>query len=177
MKRHKTYEHNGLNERLCDEFNAAKTLRELSYIALLYIEYYINEILIRKLQHPEKIIDENELGSFKNKLLILEAVGILDDHPHLLSNINLIQRIRNYFAHNLLASERAPEPVISRIKQLVYFDRNNVIGEYDVPWSEHADPLESQLQVCSLSTTNVLIRIFYGLPVLSGKSHEAEPGA
>jgi hypothetical protein len=177
MKKHEAYEHNGLMERLCDEFNVAKTLRELSYIALLYIEYYINEILIRKFQHPEKLIDENELGSFKNKLLVLEAVGIFDVHPHLLSNITLIQRIRNYYAHNLLASERAPEPVASRIKQLVYFDRNNVVGEYDVPWSEHADPLESQLHVCSLSTTNGLIRICYGLTDLSGKSHEAEPGA
>ena len=79
MKKHKTYEHNGLNERQCDEFNSAKTLRGLSYIALLYIEYYINEILIRKLIHPEKIIDENELGSFKNKLTILEALGYLSD--------------------------------------------------------------------------------------------------
>ena len=177
MKKHKTYEHNGLSERLCDEFNATKTLRELSYIALLYIEYYINEILIRKLHHPDKIIDENELGSFKNKLLVLEAVGIFDDYPHLLSNITLIQRIRNYYAHNLLASESAPEPVASRIKQLVYFDRNNVICEYDVPWSEHLDPLKTQLQVCSISTTNILIRIFYGLPDLSVKSYEAEPGA
>jgi len=102
MKKHKTYDRNGLNERQCDEFNAAKTLRELSYIALLYIEYYVNEILIRILKHPKKIIDENELGSFKNKLMILEAMGIFDGHPHLLSNITLIQRIRNYFAHNLL---------------------------------------------------------------------------
>ena len=160
MKKHKTYERNSLNERQCDEFNAAKTLRELSYIALLYIEYYINEILIRKLQHPKKIIDENELGSIKNKLLILEAVGIFDDHPHLLSNINLIQSIRNYFAHNLLASERAPEPVISRIKQLAYFDRNNVVDEYDVPWSEHTDPLKSQLHVCSISKSGDTILDF-----------------
>jgi hypothetical protein len=171
MKKHKTYDHNGLTERQCDEFNAAKTLRELSYIALLYIEYYINEILIRKLKHPEKIIEENELGSFKNKLMILEALGIFDDHPHLLSNITLIQRIRNYFAHNLLASERAPEPVINRIKQLVYFDRNNVVGDYDVPWSEFIDPVKSQLHVCSISTTSVLIRICYGLPDLSDKNH------
>ena len=177
MKKHKTYERNSLNERICDEFNDARNLRELSYIALLYVEYYINEILIRKLQYPEKIIDENELGSFKNKLLILEAVGVYDDHPNLLGNINLIQRIRNYYAHNLLESERAPVPVVSRIKKLVYFDRNNVVCEYDVPWNKHVDPLKSQFDVCSLSTVNVLIRIFYGLPDLSVKSYEAEPGA
>ena len=174
MKKHKIYDQNELNERQCEEFNAAKTLRELSYIALLYIEYYINEILIRKLKYPEKIIDENELGSFKNKLTILEALGIFIDHPHLFNNITLIQRIRNYFAHNLMANERVPEPVINRVEQLVYFDRNNAISAYDVPWSEHLDPLLSQLHVCSISTINVLIRICYELPYTSGKSHEAE---
>ena len=159
MRKHRTFDPDEIGERHCDEFNEAKNLRELSIIALLYIEYYLNEILLEKFIHPKKVIDENELGSFKNKLTILEALGVFDGHKALLINIRLIQKIRNFYAHNILQVDSAPASVSDKVKQLVYFDMDGNIGEYDVAWEEHTDPLEAQLQVCALETTNQLIEI------------------
>ena len=158
MKKHKKHEHNLLSERLCDEFNEANNIRELALIAHLYVEYYINEIIVMALKKPNLVIDDNELGSFKNKMLLLQSLGFFEHEQYVLQNIALIQRIRNHFAHNLLISEEVPNQIFDRIKQLIYSD-NGKICKYDVPWCEHSDPLHAQLHVCSVATTNELIRI------------------
>lgn len=159
MKRHKTQEHNYLSERLCDEFNQAKNIKELALVAHLYVEYFVNELIVETFRTPGLVIDDDKLGSFGSKILLLEAMGLFNDVPHVLSNVTLIQRIRNHYAHNLLLTDEVPEPVASRIKQLVYFEDSGEICEYDVPWSEHEDPLHAQLHVCALETTNALISL------------------
>lgn len=159
MKRHRTHEHNLLSERMCDEFNDTRNMRDLALVTHLYIEYFVNELIIAKFQSPELVIDDNELGSFKNKILLLKSMGLFEGTPHVIRNIELIQRVRNHYAHNLLLTDEVPEPVASRVTQLVYFDWDGELCDYDVPWSEHAEPLYAQLHVCALQTTNALIRL------------------
>jgi hypothetical protein len=159
MKKHRTFENKALTERLCDEFNESKDLRNLALLALLYLEYYINEILIFYFRHPQVIIDENEVGSFKNKLAILKALGVFDELNAVVKNVTLIQGIRNHYAHNLLETDKAPEKIVSRIKQLVYLKKDGSVGKYDTPWGEHVDPIKTQLQVCATSTIGVLTKL------------------
>jgi len=144
---------------MCDEFNDARDVRELALVAHLYIEYFVNELIVAKLKSPEIVIDDRDLGSFRSKILLLRAMGVFDAAPHVLKNVELVQGVRNHYAHNLLVIDEVPEPVVSRIKQLVYFDWDDLICDYDVPWEEHEDPLHAQLQVCALETTNGLIRL------------------
>ena len=162
MKRHRTHEHNLLIDRMCDEFNDVHNVRELALVTHLYVEYFMNELIVAKLKSPALVIDDSELGSFKNKILLLRSMGFFEGIPHVLRNMELIQRVRNHYAHNLLLTDEVPEPVASRITQLVYFDGDGELCEYDVPWSEHADPLRTQLQVCAVETTNALVRLREG---------------
>lgn len=157
MKKHKTHEHNFLSERMCDEFNDARNVRELALVTHLYIEYFVNELIVAKFKIPELVIDDRDLGSFKSKVNLLRAMGVFDGASHVLKNVELIQGVRNHYAHHLLVANEVPEPVVSRIKQLVYFDWDDQICDYETPWSEHEDPLHTQLQVCALATTNGLI--------------------
>lgn len=159
MKKHKTHEHNVISDRLCDEFNDAANTRELAYVAHLYVEYFLNELIVATFKFPELIIDSNDLGTFHSKLTLLRAHGIFDKKPAVLRNVELIQRIRNHYAHNLLMTNDEPEPVVSRVTELVYFDWNGEIADYDVPWREHENPIMAQLQVCATATTNALVEL------------------
>jgi hypothetical protein len=51
MKRHKTHEHNALLDRMCDEFNDARAVKELALIAHLYVEYFVNELVLSEFAH------------------------------------------------------------------------------------------------------------------------------
>ena len=161
MKKHRTFENNFLMERLCDEFNESEDLRNLALVAFLYLEYYINEILIFYFRHPQVIIDENEIGSFKNKLAILKALGVFDDLNAVVKNITLIQGIRNHYAHNLLETDKAPEKIVSRIKQLEYLKDDGSVDKYDTPWIKAVDPIKVQFHFCAISTIGVLARLEY----------------
>src|SRR4051794_21461874 len=112
MRKHTTFEHNGLSERLCEEFNNARSLRELAYIAHLFIEYYVNELTVAVLREPKLVVDDVDLGSFRNKVLLLRAMGIFENREALLRNVELIQGIRNFYAHNLLMADDAPDRVV-----------------------------------------------------------------
>lgn len=158
MKRHKTHEHNLLVERMCDEFNDACTVKELALVAHIYIEYFVNELIVARFNDPSMIIDDGQLGSFNSKVTLLKALGTFNDALHVLANLELIQRIRNFYAHNLLLSGDLPEQVASRIKQLKYFEYGEIC-DYELPWSEHEDPLLTQLHVCGLTTANGLIEL------------------
>lgn len=158
MKRHKRHEHNVLGERMVDEFNEANTVKELALIAHLYVEYFINELIVVRFTDARLIIDDAEIGTFKSKVAILKALGVLVDPSPLLTNIELIQRIRNFYAHNLLLTDEVPEQVESRIRQLQYFEYGEVC-KFDADWDEHDAPLLSQLHVCGIATTNGLMEL------------------
>ncbi|MCG8401713.1 MAG: hypothetical protein MJA84_08960 [Firmicutes bacterium] len=169
MKKHKSYQPSRIGERMCDEFNEAKSFRETVFIAHLYIEYYINEILVKIFPHPEKIIDENELGTFKNKMQLLDALGIFEGKENLKNNVILIQRIRNYYAHNISISDEFPDQIVNRIKQMVYMNRDGSPDEYDVPWEDQIDAFDAQFSICALETTNHLVWLEDELETLNPK--------
>lgn len=158
MKKHKTQEHNILCERMCDEFNAARSVKELALIAHLYLEYFVNELVLSEFKNPNLIIDDNDLGTFHGKVTLLKALGLFKEAPHLLANIEIIQRIRNFYAHNLLLSDDVPKPVRDRIMQLQYLE-NGVMCKFDEAWSDCVDPLLAQLHVCGIATANGLIEL------------------
>ena len=165
MKKHRTIDNDELMDRLSDEVNKAPDIRYLSIISHLYVEYYLNELIRLKFVEAKLIIDEKELGSFYNKFLILKALGIFKhkDKDKLIKNINLITRIRNFYAHNLLISDELPDAVKNRIKQLVYLDHEGNESAYDVPWEEHVDEYMAQLQVCATSTIVALQQMVWDL--------------
>ena len=146
-------------EKMCDAINEASDIMALSFASHLYIEYSINELVVTKFIKPKLVIDDNNLGSFGSKVQLLEALGLFDHVPNALKNIKIIQGIRNYYAHNLVVEESTPQPVKDRITKLVYFENNDIPCDYDVPYSEHAEPLHSQLHVCAMATNNALIII------------------
>lgn len=143
---------------MCDEFNEACSVKELALITHLYAEYFVNELIVARFKEPSLIIDDGELGSFHSKVTLLRSLGVFSGVPHVLANLQLIQRIRNFYAHNLLLSDEVPEQVAGRIKQLQYFERGKIC-DFDVPWSEHENDLLSQLHICGMATSNGLIEI------------------
>ena len=163
MKKHRTIDEDELMCRLSDEVNKAPDIRYLSIISHLYVEYYLNELISLKFVEAKLIIDEKELGSFYNKFLILKALGIFEHKDKLIENINLITRIRNFYAHHLLISDELPEEVKSRITQLVYLDSEGNESDWDVPWDEIVDEYKTKLHVCAVSTIGVLQQIVWDL--------------
>jgi len=163
MIKHKTIDNDELMESLCNDLNDAPDIRYLSISSHLYVEYYLNELIRLKFDEAKLIIDESELGSFNNKFLILQALGIFRDKATLISNINLLRSIRNFYAHNLLISNPLPEEVKSRIKQLKYMDEKGNETEYDVPWEEHIDPHKAQFHCCAFSAIRVLQELVWSL--------------
>lgn len=129
MRKHKRVEHDKLMDRLCEEFNEIRNLRFLSIIAHLYVEYFLDEIICIKFKQPELIIDNEELGSFFNKFTLLRSIGIFDSKKDLERNIEMINRIRNFYAHNMLIEDVIPQEIVDRINEMKYIEGSNTYGE------------------------------------------------
>jgi len=90
---------------LVEELNKYNELRTLALVVHLFVEYYINEIIIKLFPKGEIIIENRALNSFSKKINILKAWDLFKSDSDLLKNINLVNEIRNKYAHNLIASE------------------------------------------------------------------------
>jgi len=95
--------------RYVDDFNEITDFRSRSLVMNLYIEYWINEMIVESFVHSEKIINDiNGLGTFDKKLKLLESLGIFENIPEpprmtdILHNIRQIESIRNRYAHHPL---------------------------------------------------------------------------
>lgn len=122
MKKHQKYSDDKVMRRLADELNSIKDIRLLSLVGNLYVEYYINEIITKKLKNPELIIDNINLGTFSGKFTILITLGTFTNKTNLKKSIEIINSIRNHFAHNMIFPDGIPEKVINYVKQLeTYF--------------------------------------------------------
>ena len=159
FKKHKTIDNEVLGKRLCDEVNRVSDVKTLSLSLHLHIEYYLYELIKLKFYEPKFIIDDNELGSFYNKCRILRALGVFSQKDNVLRNIKLITRIRNFYAHSLIISDKLPDENKNRIKQLIYLGDDGNESDYDYPWDEHEDEYIAQLHVCGVSTIMVLQRM------------------
>lgn len=155
LRRHEKIENNPLMEQLCEDLNNSKNVRDLALFCGLYIDYFLNELIIKSHnKNPKEIIDDNDLGNYSSKTKILHALGIINEL--IVKNIKIIGEIRNYFAHHILMGEKIPEKIIIKIKQLDYLYEKGEIGEYDFPWEDHENPLCAQLQVCGSQIVTVL---------------------
>lgn len=81
-------------------------IRAISLILHLHIEYWVNEILSTRLDNAQIVLEDyNGLGTFGNKVKLLNALGIIHESSDLSHNIQHVQRIRNLYAHNLIIEE------------------------------------------------------------------------
>jgi hypothetical protein len=110
MKRHTKFESDEL-VTISGDLDKIKDLRFLSIIGHQYVEYFINEIICFKFKNPELIIDHKELGGFNNKFTLLKAMGCFKGKDDLKKNIELINNIRNYYAHNMLHGDEVPQNI------------------------------------------------------------------
>ena len=117
MKKHERKTDQELFQQLVLEFHGLRGVRFLSIITHLYVNYFVNELVCREFKHPEKVIDDKDLGEFNNKLSLLKARGFFDGQKELEKNVELLTRICNYYAHNI-TSKGLPMEVSDRVKEL-----------------------------------------------------------
>ncbi len=93
-----------LFKKLDSDFELIRDLRSRVFTVHLHIEYWLEKIIDSLLPQPKYLLDEDEdLSSFSNKLRILATLGFFQEKPGLCENINLINKIRNRYAHELLS--------------------------------------------------------------------------
>ena len=162
MKRHRRFNPDELMERLLDEFNSIEGLRFLSSVAHLYVEYFLNELICDRFRNPELIIDDRELGGFYSKLTLLRCSGVFDGKEKLVRNIELLNRIRNFYAHNLMIEDDVPQLVAERVNEMEYLMEagldGDLDGDIDVPVYDMDTP--SRFSITGMSTIIVLSSMF-----------------
>lgn len=94
----------------------------------LYLEYYLNMIIERKIPKPKRILSN---ATFYNKLKLVEALDVLDDT--LIYDLYKINEIRNKLAHNIeIESLSLQDEILNLIKQMkVYSGLKNADL---IPW-------------------------------------------
>ncbi|MCX6818185.1 MAG: hypothetical protein NTU57_05005 [Candidatus Aenigmarchaeota archaeon] len=115
MKKHIRIEESYLRSKMLKEFKSIDNLRFLSLIVHQYVEYFLNELIVKNVKNPELIIDDRELGTFFKKFTILKAIGLFDRRPDVLRNIEVIMKVRNYYAHNMMTDNKIPRLIIDKI--------------------------------------------------------------
>ncbi|MFZ2472405.1 MAG: hypothetical protein WAW52_10750 [Methanothrix sp.] len=101
-------------------------MRFLSIIMHQQIENCINNIIRHSFKHSEKIVDSpGYIFGFEQKYIIAQALGIFDSDrgKKLKTNINEIQRLRNYYAHEIdsASGKKIQEPQEHQINAMYNF--------------------------------------------------------
>ena len=134
-------------ESLINEMNRMAKLRDNRLLVLilhLYMEYWVNEIIIKMYPKSEVILDENtfnQLKGFTNKVKLIEASNIITN-PEVIGNVKILNRIRNLYAHNL-DQNSITKKVEKEIGKMVEFEGIKH-GPIEKPFAK--------LQMCSIST-------------------------
>ena len=128
---------------LVDDFNELKETRLIVLMAHLYLEYWINEIIF---EEPDFIFRDVNLNSFSKKIQILKAKGILKEKESLLKNIEIINKLRNDYAHTLIVSE-IDKKMSDRVKEMDMID----LSDAKVAFSSQQD-IHSQFKAKVIST-------------------------
>jgi hypothetical protein len=90
--------------KLCDEFNKIKDIRTLILTGHLFVEYCVNERILRMFKDGEIIVNDNGFGFYK-KFQLLKASGLFNDQKHIERNIEIINQLRNKCAHCLFIED------------------------------------------------------------------------
>ncbi len=129
LKKHEQVDYVELLESLNKDLTEIKDFRLKVIVIHLYIEYWINELILALFHEPKKIIDDGDLGTFENKMKILESRGIFKTHEDLLTNVRMVQRIRNHYSHKLILEDELNEKVktcINNMKALYAIKERNL---------------------------------------------------
>ncbi|HEY4761154.1 MAG TPA: hypothetical protein VIH42_11290 [Thermoguttaceae bacterium] len=65
----------------------------------LFVEFVINQIVLKRCKSPKSILDDHRAYPFSVKLQIIYSMGLIP--AYIYQNIRKINRIRNELAHNL----------------------------------------------------------------------------
>ncbi len=106
--------------------NETGNIRFLSIIMHQYLDYHTDNIIKSSFKNPNEILNETVVFGFYEKCILLKAVGIFDEDngEKLLSNIRIINSIRNIYAHNLLdlsTDETVPLKIKDKINSMYKF--------------------------------------------------------
>jgi len=106
--------------------NAINDMRFLSIIMHQYIDFYTDSVIKSSFNNPDVILKKPVIFGFYEKCLLLKALGFFDNDKggKLLSNIRIINKIRNFYAHNLLdisSDENTPPNIKDQIKSMHNF--------------------------------------------------------
>lgn len=118
VKKHEPVWYEELLTKVDEDLTKIKEFRLKVIVIHIYIEYWINELIRALFKRPKIIIDNGDLGTFENKIRILESRGIFDNHKDLLKNIRMTQRIRNHYSHKLILKDEVDEQVKAQIDNM-----------------------------------------------------------
>ncbi|MBI3032890.1 hypothetical protein HYY69_05415 [Candidatus Woesearchaeota archaeon] len=118
-------------KQLMEEFNKEQEIRSLVLTAHLFIEYWINEIIMNIFPQGKIIFKNKELRGFSSKIDILTAFGVFEKDEDLLYNITQINQLRNKYAHNLIIKESEVNKSIKQLK-LIPNNLSENINSFDL---------------------------------------------
>ena len=104
MGKHKTINVGKFFSKLVTDMEQNKDFRSLALIMHLYTEYRINEIILKVFKKGKEYYVDEKRFTFSDKIKLLEATDIIKSQD-LLTNLRVINRIRNDMAHTLVIEE------------------------------------------------------------------------
>jgi len=122
LKKHQKENILNIINEFSNEFSNIEDIRFYSIICHQYIDYFLNEILIERFPNLKFIIDDYDLGSFRNKFKILKSDGMFENFQYLEKNIEMITKIRNFYAHNMMKKGDIPNKVKIYVNNMTYPD-------------------------------------------------------
>jgi hypothetical protein len=140
------------------ELTCGKNLCVFSILANLYNEQFINLLLNERFEKPKEIIKDNkDLGTYHNKLIILNAMGVFNINEMLYKNLEKFNEIRNKSAHNIFTHNVIDEKTSSSIENKINF----LWEQYKDTHSETKDyNLYEKLKIVEFRILSDLISIY-----------------
>jgi len=145
--KHTTLSNEHFYVSLTETMNETIETRQIVLLLHLYLEYVINEGILKLFVHGEDLL---ELNFFK-KLEILKATGVLDNHQDIFENISKINSIRNYYAHTLILNE-VEQIAIKQVKEMTFIGKKEIPSNFD---------FKDELKLKSIETIIELQNLFY----------------
>ncbi len=93
----------------------------------LNIEFWVNTIVEAKFSRPKAIMRNKDFKTFSNKLELLYSLDMIGDNIY--RQIKAVNRIRNYYAHNIVLSREFPNEVKKCISDLSALNKGEFIDK------------------------------------------------
>ncbi|MEW5897389.1 MAG: hypothetical protein AB1668_06865 [Nanoarchaeota archaeon] len=154
MGKHKSISEEQYFLSLVSELNDQKETRMLALMIHLFVEYWINEIINTLFKNPGIIFKDRDLNGFNKKIDLLKACGIIKESSDLLKNIQLINQIRNDYAHNLIVGE-IEKATVDRINRIIMLK----VSYNNVGFASQLD-LHSRFKAKAISTIMELYSLY-----------------